>query len=136
MKTLPFTVIKTRKQYNEYCDLLWELVQTPESEEKNQDTIELLEVLIDKWDEENNHHLRGESDPVELLKSAMQDNRMKPIDLANQLDISKSLVSDILNYKKGMSKEIIRKLSKRFGMVQEAFNRPYPLKKLPHFHFL
>jgi len=32
-----------------------------------------------------------------------------------------------LHYKKGMSKEVIRKLAERFAMRQEAFNRPYKL---------
>ena len=41
--------------------------------------------------------------------------------------MSKGLVSDILNYKKGLSKEVIRKLAERFKVSQEAFNRPYKL---------
>lgn len=39
------------------------------------------------------------------------------------------LVSEMLNYKKGLSKETIRILSDRFKLNQEAFNRPYELKK-------
>jgi len=41
--------------------------------------------------------------------------------------VSKGLVSDILNYKKGLSKEIIRKLSDTFKLSQETFNRHYDL---------
>ncbi len=44
------------------------------------------------------------------------------------LKVSKGLVSDIINYKKGLSKEIIRLLSDYFKVSQEAFNRPYKLK--------
>jgi len=39
----------------------------------------------------------------------------------------KGYVSDILNYKKGLSKESIRMLSERFKLNQQAFNRPYKL---------
>jgi HTH-type transcriptional regulator / antitoxin HigA len=46
------------------------------------------------------------------------------------LGISKGLVSNILNYKKGLSKESIRILANRFKVSQEAFNRPYVLKGL------
>jgi HTH-type transcriptional regulator/antitoxin HigA len=53
---------------------------------------------------------------------------MKSKDLVDLLGISKGYVSEILNYKKGLSKEIIRKLANRFKMSQEAFNRPYKLK--------
>ena len=52
---------------------------------------------------------------------------MKAKDLVNLLGVSKGYVSDILHYKKGLSKEVIRKLAERFKVSQEAFNRPYPL---------
>ena len=37
-------------------------------------------------------------------------------------------ISDILNYKKSLSKEIILDLSTHFKVAQEVFNRPYKLK--------
>ena len=52
---------------------------------------------------------------------------MKAKDLVDLLGISKGYVSDILNYKKGFSKGVIRKLSGHFKVTQEAFNRPYKL---------
>ena len=71
-----------------------------------------------------------ELDPVELLKSFMDDPQTDSKDLAELLGISKGLVSNILNYKKGLSKESIRILANRFKVSQEAFNRPYLLKGL------
>lgn len=53
---------------------------------------------------------------------------MKPKDLVDLLEISKGYVSEILHYKKGLSKEVIRKLAVYFKVSQEAFNRPYKLK--------
>ena len=52
---------------------------------------------------------------------------MKSKDLVNLLEISKGYVSDILHYKKGLSKDVIRKLAERFKVSQEAFNRHYKL---------
>ncbi len=60
----------------------------------------------------------------------MQDHQLKPQDLTEILGISKGYVSDILNYKKGLSKEVIRKLAEHFKVRQEAFNRVYDLKSL------
>lgn len=54
---------------------------------------------------------------------------MRPKDLVPILKIRKGLVSDILNYKKGLSKEIIRILSAHLKISQEAFNRNYNLKR-------
>ena len=58
----------------------------------------------------------------------MDENGLKPKDLVELLGISKGYVSDILHYKKGLSKEVIRLLSGYFKVSQEAFNRPYKLK--------
>ena len=57
----------------------------------------------------------------------MQENKLKPVDLAKQIKISKGLCSDILNYRRGLSKEVIRKLSDHFKVSQELFNKPYKL---------
>jgi HTH-type transcriptional regulator/antitoxin HigA len=40
----------------------------------------------------------------------MEVNKLQPADLASILGVGKSLVSDILNYRRGLSKEVIRKL--------------------------
>jgi HTH-type transcriptional regulator / antitoxin HigA len=126
MKTLKYTVIKTNSQYKEYCSLLERLADTEPSEENVADEIELLTLLIDKWDEEHNSF--KEVDPIKLLHSFMEDHGMKAKDLVKILDVSKGYVSDILNCKKGLSKEVIRDLSAYFNVSQEAFNRPYKLK--------
>ena len=56
---------------------------------------------------------------------------MKAVDLATLLNVSEGLVSDMLKYKKGLSKETIRILSQKFKISQEALNKPYTLKPTP-----
>ena len=123
MRSLKYTVIKTDEQYFEYCRILENIV-FQENEQLN-DEIELLTLLIEKWDQD--HNTFDDLDPVELLKSLMEDHHLKAKDLADFLELSKGTVSKILNYQKGLSKESIRRLSKHFKLYQEAFNRPYPL---------
>lgn len=122
METLKYKIIKTEEQYKEYCSILENLQSNDSS---NQDEVELLTFLIEKWDQDHNSFT--DSDPVELLKSLMKDHQLKSKDLVEILGVSKGLVSDILNYRKGLSKEIIRMLSSHFKISQEAFNRPYKL---------
>jgi HTH-type transcriptional regulator/antitoxin HigA len=57
---------------------------------------------------------------------------VKAVDLAGILGVGKSLVSDVLNYRRGLSKEIIRKLASQFKLSQEAFNKPYELVMPSH----
>ena len=122
METLKYTIIKDKEQYNKYCDILEDLIPY----DKSQDEIDLLTLLIEKWD--NEHDTFKDSDPVEFLKALMSDNNLKAKDLVDILDLSKGTISKILNYHKGLSKDTIRKLSDFFKVSQEAFNRPYKLK--------
>ena len=123
MKKTPYTVIKTKEQYFEYCRILEQYVF--QDNELFDDEIELLELLIEKWDQE--HNTLDDLDPVELIKSLMEGHQLKAKDLTDILGLSKGTISKILNYQKGLSKESIRRLSKHFKLYQEAFNRPYPL---------
>jgi len=120
---LKYTVIKTDEQYFEYCNILEKLVFS--NYKFYEDDIELLTLLIEKWDDE--HNTFDDLDPVELLKHLMRENDLKAKDLSEILGLTKGTVSKILNYQKGFSKETIRILSNRFKLRQDAFNRPYPL---------
>jgi len=131
MKKLKYTVIKDQKQYENYCDILENLVFRDERE--LQDEIELLTLLIEKWDNDNNTF--KDSDPIEILKGLMEEHDLKATDLTEILDLSKGTISKILNYHKGLSKDTIRKLSDYFKLSQEAFNRPYKLINDVNRHF-
>jgi len=120
-----FKVIKSTKQYHEYVTIHKNMWMKPTSE--NEDDRELLEVLIDKWESENLQHT--ESDPVELLKFLMENHGIDATQLSKELGVNKSTTSKILNYKKGMSKYMIRKLAERFKLSQEAFNREYSVRE-------
>src|SRR5882762_4182258 len=125
MEALPYKVIKSLKQYKEYCNILEDLVLAKKKTLVHQDIIDLLTLLIEKWDEE--HNTFTDADPVELLGYLMKENKVKAVDLASELGISKSLISDILHYRRGLSREVIRKLALRFKVSQELFNKPYKL---------
>lgn len=125
MASLKYKVIKNKAQYKEYTDILERLVFSGAKDRDTKDEIDLITLLIEKWDAE--HNTFEELDPVRLLHSLMNDHNLKAKDLVTILKISKGYVSDILNYKKGLSKDVIRKLADYFKVSQEAFNRPYKL---------
>lgn len=125
METLVYKIIKTKSQYHKYCDKLELLLDLSKKSKDTIDEIELLHLLIDKYDVEHNNF--EDLNPIELLKALMKENNMKAVELSTLLNVSEGLVSDMLNFKKGLSKETIRILSERFKMNQAAFNRPYEL---------
>ena len=122
---IKYTIIKNKTQYDDYCNQL-ELLLREDITEALQDEIDLITLLIEKYDEDHNEF--EEPDPIALLRSLMQDHHLKPQDLTVILGISKGYISDILNYKKGLSKEVIRNLAVYFKVKQEAFNRSYKLQ--------
>jgi len=131
MEILKYSIVKTKEQYNAYCEILEGLVYL--ENQNMQDEIELLTLLIEKWD--NEHNSLMDLNPIELLRSLMTENNMKSKDLVEILGLSKGTVSKILNYHKGLSKETIRKLADHFKLSQEAFNRPYRIINEVNRHF-
>jgi HTH-type transcriptional regulator/antitoxin HigA len=125
MAELKYKVIRNKSQYNDYCKKQEDLVVSVSKDSRTKDEIDLLTVLIEKWDAE--HNTFDELDPIQLLHSFMEDHKLKPKDLVEILGVSKGYISEILHYKKGLSKDVIRKLAERFKVTQEAFNRPYNL---------
>ena len=126
METLKYKVIVNDQQYNRYCSILEELVFLKHKTIAIKEEIALLTLLIEKYDEQKT--TLSLVDPISLLKSLMKEHRIKAVDLAKYLQVSEGLVSDILHYKKGLSKETIRLLAQKFALNQGAFNRDYQLK--------
>lgn len=125
MAELKYKVISSKTQYNEYSKKLEELVFSSTRNRAIKDEIVLLTLLIETWDAQ--HNTFNEVDPIRLLHSLMDDHKLKPKDLVDILEVSKGYISEILHYKKGLSKDVIRKLADHFKVTQEAFNRPYKL---------
>ena len=128
METLKYKVIKSLTQYKAYCVLLEQLVDQHSRTATVRDEIELLTLLIHDYDEKVVD--QQALDPIQLLRSFMGEHKWRAKDMAEFLGVSKGYVSDILNYKKGLSKEVIRKLASRFKVKQEAFNRAYPIHQI------
>ena len=75
MVALKYKVIKSKSQYKEYSKILEELVTADFKRKEMKDEIELLTLLIEKWDEENNSF--DDVDPITLLHSLMEGKGSK-----------------------------------------------------------
>lgn len=126
---LKYTIIKSLEQYNEYCEKHEAL--TLKGDKKFADEIELLELLIEDYDQRIVSAKSEKLNPVELLKSLLIDSSISQTELSVSINVSRQLISDVLNYRRNISKEMIIKLSKYFAMSQEAFSREYELKNQP-----
>jgi len=125
---MEFKRIKNIKQYNGYCELYEELVY--KRFKKDLDKIDLLELLIEDFDNKTIEEIGNPKDmePVELLRYLLDENNLSKSDLARQLNVSRQLITEIVNYKRNISKRMVMKLSERFKIKPAAFGRAYELK--------
>lgn len=89
-------------------------VVTP-AEEK---LIELLTVLIENF--EAQHYPVQASGPLDVIRHLMEENHLRQKDLVDVFG-TESIVSDVLNGKRDLAKDHIRKLSERFGVSPALF---------------
>jgi len=97
---------------------------------KYSEELDLLELLIEDYDNRTIESIGNNEDmnPVEILQYLMDENQISKAELARQLDVSRQLITEILNYKRNISKKMIIKLTDRFKMQPIAFSREYELK--------
>lgn len=124
VQELRYTVVKSLEQYTEYCNIYERLMN--ESETQHQQELELLSLLINEYEQRTSPTL--DLNPIELLKSLLDDVEGSNANFARSIDISPQLLCDVLNYRRSISKNLVIKLANRFKMQQEAFSRPYELK--------
>ena len=86
------------------------------------DELEILSILIDNYEKEN--FPIGLPDPIEAIKFRMEQLGMKQKDLAEVVGF-KSRVSEILNKKRKLSLEMIRKLNMTLHIPTEVLIQDY-----------
>lgn len=119
--------IHTIERYNEYCYAYEKLVMDGAS--KYAEEIDLLELLIEDFDNRTIATIGKSEDmsPVELLETLMGEHDISKAELARHLNVSRQLVTEIINYKRNISKKMVMKLSEHFKMRPAAFSREYEL---------
>ncbi len=90
------------------------------------DEADILGLLIDEY--ENKHYPIEAPDPIEAIKIRMEEMQLKQIDLVNEFG-GKSRVSEILNRKRKLTVEMIRKLTARLNLSPELLINDYQLTR-------
>lgn len=73
MAELKYKIIKSKTQYKENCYILEKLLFSSSKSKAVQDEIDLLTLLIEKFDAE--HNAFEELDPIALLHSLMTEHK-------------------------------------------------------------
>mgnify|MGYP005870183673 CR=1 FL=1 len=86
------------------------------------DELEVLLILIDKYEKDN--YPIELPDPIEAIKFRMDQLQIKPKDLAELIGY-KSRVSEILNKKRKLTLDMIRKLHSALNIPTEVLVQEY-----------
>jgi HTH-type transcriptional regulator/antitoxin HigA len=114
-------VIRTEKDYQEAL-LRLEKIFDSKPGSKNGDELEILSILIDQYEKE--HFPIDLPDPIEAIKFRMEQMGLKQKDLAEIIGF-KSRVSEILNKKRRLTLDMVRKLNTTLRIPTEVLIQDY-----------
>lgn len=114
-------VLKTEKEYQIALKRLEEIFDS-KKDSKNGDELELLSLLIDNYEKEK--FPIDLPDPIEAIKFRMEQLGYNQKDLSDVIGF-KSRVSEILNKKRKLTLDMIRKLHEALGIPTEVLVRDY-----------
>lgn len=93
---------------------------------QDSDEADLLGLMIDEY--EKKHYPIEAPDPIEAIKIRMEEMQLKQVDLVNEIG-GKSRVSEILNRKRKLTIEMIRKLTTRLNLSPGLLIGDYQLTR-------
>jgi HTH-type transcriptional regulator/antitoxin HigA len=113
--------IKNKKDYQTALARL-KVIFDSKKGSKEGDELEILSLLVEKY--ENDKFSIGYPDPIEAIKFRMEQLNLDQKDLAEVIGF-KSRVSEILNKKRKLSLDMIRKLSDALNIPSEVLIKEY-----------
>jgi HTH-type transcriptional regulator/antitoxin HigA len=111
-------VVRSEEQNQRYIQSLEELTGQKVISPAQDKLIALLTLLVEDY--EDKRHPLPEAGPLDVIRHLMEANHLRQKDLADVFG-TESIVSDVLNGKRDLAKEHIRRLSKRFHVSPAIF---------------
>ena len=116
-------VIRDVTTYKNALKRIREIITSqPESPDYNE--LELLTILVEEYEDKTCEIPK--SDPISIIEFVMEHHNLRQTDLVGILG-DKTYVSKILNRKRPLTLEMIRKFSKKFHISSELLIEEYEL---------
>lgn len=123
MRIMNLKPIKTKTDYQAALKRL-EIIFDAPSGSLESDQADILALMIDDY--EKKHFPIDAPDPIEAIKIRMEELQLKQVDLITVIG-GKSRVSEILNRKRKLSVDMIRKLALKLNLSADLLIRDYEL---------
>lgn len=108
--------VHTEKEYRHYLEMIDSLVDCAENSPQ-EELLELISILVEDY--EGKHYPIEAPDPIEAIKIKMEESGLKKKDLISYFG-SASRVSEVLNRKRPLTLDMIRKIHKGLGISAET----------------
>lgn len=117
--------IKTEADYKASLVQLEKVFDAPIGT-KESDYADILALLIDEY--EKKYYPISAPDPIEAIRIRMEEMHLKQIDLVQEIG-GKSRVSEIMNKKRKLTVEMIRKLTNKLNLSASLLITDYQLTR-------
>jgi HTH-type transcriptional regulator/antitoxin HigA len=111
-------LIQSDEELAEYTTALFNLTANANPTPDEEEAIELLTVLIDRY--ESDHYPIPSAEPADVLRFLLDQNSLSQRDIAAELG-SESTVSLVLAGKRQLNRDHIARLSRRFHISPAVF---------------
>ena len=111
-------VVRNEEQNQLYIQNLEELTGRETVSPAEEKLIALLTLLVEEY--EDRHHPVPQAGPLDIIRHLMEAHNLRQKDLVDVFG-TESIVSDVLNGKRDLAKEHIRRLSARFHVSPSVF---------------
>ncbi|MEW6112141.1 MAG: helix-turn-helix domain-containing protein [Thermodesulfobacteriota bacterium] len=118
--------IRTEENYEAACKRIDEIFQAEPGTEED-DELEILLTLVDAYEEQQ--FRVAMPDPIEAIEIQMGNLGISRKDLMESLGKSSGRISDILNRRRALTLNDVRKLSALLHIPAEVLSQEYPLDK-------
>jgi HTH-type transcriptional regulator / antitoxin HigA len=117
--------IRTEEDYEAACTRIDEIFQA-EPGSKEEEELDILATLVDAYEEK--HFPMGKPHPIEAIKIQMEGLGISRKDLMEHLGKSSGRISDMLNGRRALTLNDLRKLSKLLHIPMEVLSQEYQLE--------
>ena len=118
-------LVKTESDYQIALKRFEEIFDAPIGSPES-DEADIMGLMIDEYEKE--HYPIDAPDPIEAIKIRMEELHLKQVDLVPEVG-GKSRVSEILNRKRRLTVDMIRKLANRLNLSAELLIKDYQLMR-------
>lgn len=116
-------IIRSDDEHDRLAGLLMKLaLKTEDRTAEEQRLIELIERLVDDYDERRMKGRLETLEPLALLEHLMEEGSLRQVDLVDCFG-SQSVVSAVMAGKRRINSEHARRLARRFGLPVAMFLR-------------